>query len=41
MKKWFVWVLVFSFVFVFLSGVILASTLDDIKARGKIIIGTD
>lgn len=41
MKNLFVWVLVFSFVFVFLGGIILASTLDDVKARGKIIIGTD
>ena len=41
LKKQLVWFLVITLVLVSFSSVALASTLDEIKARGKIIIGTD
>jgi polar amino acid transport system substrate-binding protein len=41
MRKWVIVFLVCFFGFVFLSGMVCASTLEEIKARGKIIIGTD
>ena len=41
MRKWVIVFLVCFFGFAFLSGMACASTLEEIKARGKIIIGTD
>lgn len=41
MQKWLIWVLVLVAGVVLVGGTLLASTLEEIKARGKLIIGTD
>ena len=41
MKKHIVWFMVFALVLVGFGSIVFASTLDEIKARGTIIIGTD